>query len=277
MKKSKRVVFLAFMILMFGGSVISNAISKASAASSSSDRNVALIVQGNSDKRFLRDTFEMSKTLREEYGFSNIYSIGPSTPGFSVAKILTMINTIANTRSYDQVVIFWAGHGNIDRFAVNTEVLYANQLDNALDAISCEKMIIFLGPCHSGSFIDNLNDNQNRAIYTSCAYNQIAFSYYSHSLWTWGIYSGLDFDLDGHDVDTNNNGLISLKELHDYSDDFIREKYVDYVFDPNADDDLLKIVDPMSIPQTPQRWVGSSFGSDSNFYLGTSGQVIDPR
>ncbi len=62
-------------------------------------------------------------------------------------------------------------------------------IDDALDDITCGEIYIFLGPCHSGSFIDDLEDEQNRAIYTSCSSGESSYATYEedHSVWDWAI------------------------------------------------------------------------------------------
>jgi len=224
----------------------------------------ALVVGGETEERFTRDAFGMYNTLIDHYGFTDerIYLITTRTTidGSNVPRDrATSRDNIewatdqiaANCHSNDQVVIWWTGHGSIDEFATDADSITASQFDSYLDDISCEKMFIFLGPCHSGSFIDDLDDEENRAIYTSCKADQSGYlsSGSEHSLFPWATYRGLDADLDADDADTNDDGRVSLYELFNYCVDFV---------DDNT-----------SESQDPQRWVGSSF-ADAGYFIGDS-------
>jgi hypothetical protein len=118
----------------------------------------------------------------------------------------------------DNVIVWWTGHGQIDLFACPEYAsgITANELDNALDAITCKNMFIWLGPCHSGSFIDNLDDESNRAIYTSCATNEVGYASGDRSLWPYAIHQGLDPDMSAFLADTSSDGRVSLSELFNY-------------------------------------------------------------
>ena len=225
----------------------------------------ALIVAGETDERFTRDAFGMYNTLIDHYGFTadRIYLITPLTTidGESVprdratsrANVEWGTNQIENNAdSDDQVIIWWTGHGSVNSFETDSDYITASQFDDYLDDITCDNMFIFLGPCHSGSFIDDLDDEQNRAIYTSCTSSQSGYvtSDYEHSIYPWATYRGLDPDLDAAVADTNNDDSVSLFELYEFCVDFV---------DNNI---------PWYLVQDPQRWVGTSFYSDSFLFTG---------
>lgn len=222
----------------------------------------ALIVAGETDERFTRDALGMYNTLIDYYGFTDdrIYLITPldSIDGCSVprdrntnrANVQWGTDQIESyAGSDDLVVIWWSGHGRVDYFCTDSNGITARQLDNYLDDIICDKMYIFLGPCHSGSFINNLDDEQNRAIYTSCKEDQNGYVSYGggHSYFSWATYLGLNPNLNAVFADTNSDNKISLFELFNYCVNF---------------------VDTYTSNQDPQRWVGSTFGNDADAYFG---------
>jgi len=152
----------------------------------------------------------------------------------------------------DQVLIWWSGHGSVDSFDTDSDSISASQLDAALDDITCSEMYIFLGPCYSGSFIDDLDDEQNRAIYTSCQATEESHAQSPpshHSYWDWATYRAIDPDLNANDADENSDGRVSLYELYEYAYDFVT---------------IIQGYDD----QHPDRWVGTTIGLDDNDYIG---------
>ncbi len=225
----------------------------------------ALIVAGETDERFTRDAYGFYDTLIDHYGFTdeNIYLITPldTIDGTTVprdratsrANVEWATNQLENiVDSNDRVIIWWTGHGNVDIFGTDADTITATQLDSYLDDIICDEMFIILGACHSGSFINDLDDEQNRAIYTSCMADQEGYFLLGsgHSLYPWATYRGLDPNLNADDADVNNDNKVSLYELFNYCVDFI---------DDNLDHSIY--------PQDPQRWVGTAIGDDANSYI----------
>ncbi|MFX0204438.1 MAG: C13 family peptidase, partial [Candidatus Hodarchaeota archaeon] len=102
----------------------------------------------------------------------------------TVANFNWAVNQIASLAdSTDQVLIFWFGHGTNDTFwKINNygkadtppetdHDITASEFDSKLDTINCSEMIIIIESCYSGSLIDDLDDEQNRLIYTSSNYS----------------------------------------------------------------------------------------------------------
>ncbi len=224
---------------------------------------LALVVGGETEERFTRNAFGFYNTLIDHYSFEaeNIYLLttrttidGNTVPrdrATSSANVQWATNQLETADLNDQVIIYWTGHGGTDIISADGDLISASSFSSYLDDIDCGKMFIFLGPCHSGSFIDDLNDKQNRAIYTSCSTNQSGWGNGTHSFYPWLIYKGLDSDMDADDADTNNNNKVSLFELFNYCVDYINTLESQYNF-----------------TQDPQRWVGTEIGNDANAYIG---------
>ncbi|MFX1518142.1 MAG: carboxypeptidase regulatory-like domain-containing protein, partial [Promethearchaeota archaeon] len=232
----------------------------------------ALIVAGQYDRRFTIDAFAMYATLQNYYGFSSqkMYLLTPRTHHpisdnelpydrlTSKANVQWAIGEIAfYADADDKVLVWWTGHGGYDSMDTHTNTISAAEFAAALDSVICEEMCIYLGPCHSGSLIGDLNDKANRAIYTSCASNEGGHATYDHSYWPWATYNAIHPLVDYSDADDNSNGYISMFEIFDYAYDYITvtRGYTD---------------------QHPQRWVGADV-NDFNLYPGdgipTSGIV----
>ncbi|MHA1434164.1 MAG: carboxypeptidase regulatory-like domain-containing protein [Candidatus Heimdallarchaeota archaeon] len=226
----------------------------------------ALIVGAETEERFTRDAFGMYNTLMDHYGFSDerIYLLTtrstidstsvPRDRAATVDNVFWALDQLAlNVEPGDQVIIWWTGHGWYNLFTVDGENLWAYELDDELDDITCAEMDIFLGPCHSGSFIDNLDGEQNRAIYTSCKSTQSGWTNGYHSYFPWATYRGLDpgsgYEQEAEAADTNSNGRVSLYELFTFCVNFVSSSI------------------PSGESQDPQRWIGSSL-DDSSIYIG---------
>ncbi|MFX0208983.1 MAG: hypothetical protein ACFFDT_23565 [Candidatus Hodarchaeota archaeon] len=219
----------------------------------------ALIVSGSADNWSDHDAFNMFNTLIDYYnGFTNdsIYLITyhttdpvsgdpiPRDKESHVTNVWWAIDQIASSADLcDQVVIWWIGHGTVlegeEVFGCpadpEDDVVTSTNLDNALDAINCREMFIYLGPCYSGAFIDDLEE-ENRAIYTSCSSFQRAHvnPTKTHAYWSWATYLSLNDN--APDADDNNDNRVSLWEI------FVYSKWRVLVYW-----DLEK--------QTPQRWI----------------------
>ncbi|MFX0091970.1 MAG: hypothetical protein ACFFBD_09425 [Candidatus Hodarchaeota archaeon] len=226
----------------------------------------ALIVAGL-EPRHVTDALGMYDTLTNFYGFTEdtIYLITwplyrgsrriPRDGQLSHTNIGWACGQIANRAGYgDQVVIWILSHGETDSFeSGQAESTSAEDFDGWLDGITCSKIYIFLGCCHSGGFIEFLNDTQNRAIYTACRSNELANAETVHSSWAWATYRALNSGTGPHsnaeEADVNNDNRVSLNELFNWAYDYITvtKGYTD---------------------QHPKRWLGSSIGSDTDEYIG---------
>ena len=235
----------------------------------------ALIVAGAGEQRFTHDAHQMYNTLAIYYGFnpSNIYLLTPYDVDpvsgqtvyrdniTSVLAVEWALNEIAmKADGDDQVVIWWTGHGGFyvdasnnivdGMFETYTDAMGSDHLDILLDNIFCDHMYIFLGPCHSGYWIDDLNDEPNRAIYTSCDWDETGEAYSSHSYWPWATRRAIDPNANAVNADDDNNGKVSLWELFEWADHWVRVT--------------------QDCNQHPQRFVGLgvAYGSDFYKYLG---------
>ena len=231
----------------------------------------ALVVAGETEERFTRDAFGMYNTLIDHYGLtdSRIYLITPldSIDNINVPRdkatsrsnVEWGTNQIENNAIVeDQVIIWWTGHGSVDSFATDSDSISASQLDDYLDDITCDRMFIILGPCHSGSFINDLNAEINRVIYTSCESTQSGYvtDDGKHSLFPWASYRALDPQMNADDADVNDDDSVSLLEMFDYCVYFV-------------DDYILNVLQPLypgyTFQQDPVRW--PSTGTADNFYF----------
>ena len=235
----------------------------------------ALIVAGGDEQRFTHDAYNMFKTLTLYYGFylPNVFLLTPhatdsvsgqTVPRDAVTSVLQVewaINQIAMmSDADDQVVIWWTGHGGFmvgpndviieGQFQTHADAIGAPHFDTLLDGILCKYMYIFLGPCHSGYWINDLNDEPNRAIYTSCRWDEVGWATDDHSYWPWATRKALDPSLSASSADDDSNGKVSLYELYEWADHWVRVSQ-----DKN---------------QHPQRFVGQgvSYGNDLYRYLG---------
>lgn len=231
----------------------------------------ALVIGGGPEKRFNDDSQGMFNTLQNFYSFDqyghNIWylSVGTSDDrdrAVSKANIEWAIGEIdAVSTSIDHVYVWITSHGYEDYFQTGeyweTSKMSASELDSALDDITCQVMYIFLGQCNSGTFIDYLDSETNRAIYTSCDDDEGGHATNDHSLWPWFTYRSLTSDVfggDAEEADVNSNYCVSLDELFDWCYDEI----INYYPPEHQEYDT----------QHPQRWIGSSIGSDTNDYIG---------
>ncbi|MFX0065453.1 MAG: C13 family peptidase [Candidatus Hermodarchaeota archaeon] len=244
----------------------------------------ALIVAGSNENRFTHDAFCIYNTLIDHYNFTDhqtyLLTHHPSTwegelpypeqygdppipwvyiPRDAVTSLTSIewaVSQIADqVKPDDQVIIWWTGHGtNESGGLVDTghpdDYISPTQLDNILDVIKCRQMIIFLGSCFSGAFINELKE-ANRIIYTASRENETSHaSVVAYSVWNRAIYHALDPDFSAYTADTDSNGRISLWEVYDYANTVILNKFDD---------------------QHPQRWVGLNFSmnnrSDAHEYI----------
>ncbi|MHA2253468.1 MAG: carboxypeptidase regulatory-like domain-containing protein, partial [Candidatus Kariarchaeaceae archaeon] len=236
----------------------------------------ALIVAGGDEQRFTHDASLLYNTLWMNYGYSSSDMIlltphandpvtgdpVPRSAQTSATSVEWAINQIASMADGDdQVVILWTGHGHYllngmtgdiieGRFQTHDDEIGSTEFDSWVDGIFCNDLFIFLGPCFSGYWIGELNDEPNRAIYTSCRWDENGWATNTHSYWPWGINRALNPNLSASSADDNNNGGVSLYELYEWVDHYVR-----VTKDAN---------------QHPQRFVGNgiSYGNDLNRYIG---------
>lgn len=233
----------------------------------------AIILGGGTEDRFTHDARGMYLTLTNHYGFTpeNTYLLTcesmdwvsnvpvPYDAITSLSSLTWAVNDITSKADIeDEVIIWWTGHGGYYRsestgeildvsFSLNGDWITGTYFNTLIDGITCNRMYFFLGPCHSGYWIEDLWGKGNRVIYTSCDWDEIARAFYEHSYWPRATKRTLDPAYDADEADWNNDNRVSLKELYDYA-----LYWVQIVKNKN---------------QHPQRWV--SYGmSDSGLYIG---------
>jgi hypothetical protein len=113
-------------------------------------------------------------------------------------------------------------------------------------------MYVIISACKSGTIIDDIDDEQNRIVYTSCnsTENGKVFPDLASSLFPNGTIKALDPDYNASDADDNSDGKVSLYEIFDFAYDHVQYWVEYYEFES----------------QTPQRWVGTSV-NDSTSYI----------
>jgi hypothetical protein len=151
-------------------------------------------------------------------------------------------------------LIWWVGHGseNSAQTGQPGTSMSAGELDLALDMIGCHEMYIFLGMCHSGSFIDDLTDYDhyrdpdNRIIFTACKNNESSHvgtndQGKSISRWSYQTMRAIDPDYKASDADFTNDNRVSLYEIFEFAYDYCKSV------------------------QTPQKWIGDAIDWENYF------------
>ena len=240
----------------------------------------ALIVAGSTDNHFNRDAYVMYETLFQHYSFkeSRMYLITSLSyiDGFSIPRdyaasqsnVEAACNEIADdVTQNDDVLVYWRSHGNMYepflspyyvKLDCGSDEVTRSELDNALDVISCNRMLVMIGSCYSGYFIGGgMDNNNNRAILTSSRSTELSWTMpgYTYGYWNYGIIRALDPDENADDADDDNNGRVSVLELFEYAYDYVKSE------DPF-------LINNNYYYQNPQIWIGSGFGSASGVYLG---------
>ena len=157
----------------------------------------AVIVCGFND---LPDTFDEDTegiySVLKSLGIddSHIYFLSPHTGHTGVDALNTIENVqwainevAAKSGVNDKVLFFYSSHGGVDGLVCSTGTsggtIYAGDLDNWLDGITCKEMAIIVEACHSGSLIGKYSDGTfvpaesdltadgetNRVIFTSAS------------------------------------------------------------------------------------------------------------
>lgn len=227
---------------------------------------LALIIAGSSEERYNIDAIFMQETLIDHYNFdssgNNIYllsvfNLPERDREATVDNVNWAIGEIASkSSSIDQVLVFILSHGSTNwiKIGFEWEGMSAGELDNSLDTIICKYMYIFINTCKSGSCIPYLNDNDNRAIYTSSDASHLTsegyFTWWGHNVVASLIPGTGEYEL-AEEADTNSNSKVSLYEMYVWAK---------------------SVIDEMYPSQNPLRWFGSALGSgdfpDTNHYLG---------
>ena len=152
----------------------------------------ALIVAGSSDERFNNDAYLLYNTLIDHYSYSasRIFLITqlssfdgntiPCDRPASQANVEWACDEIDSLVSVnDDVMVLWSSHG-VDHSTYSTlqcgsDEMTRSELDNALDDITCNKILVMIGSCYGGYFIGGgMDDETNRAILTACSSSELS-------------------------------------------------------------------------------------------------------
>ena len=242
----------------------------------------ALIVAGSTDERFNHDAHLMYNTLINHYSYeaSRVFLLTdlssydgitiPRDDDVSQSIVEDACNDIDSlTTSNDDVLVFWVGHGTQTKLFgaiiycaldCGSSWMTRAELDDALDGITCNRMLVMIGSCYSGYFTQGvMNDENNRAIFSACGVSESSwgFEYSSgstgHCYWNYAIIRALSTSAASADDDSNNR--ISVDEFTEFASDYINSiEPIEY-----EGDDYY---------QNPMSYIGTSFGSISGVYLG---------
>ena len=110
----------------------------------------------------------------------------------------------------------------------NLQRYYDYEMYNKLAAMDYDTILVTMGQCHSGGFVDNLDDLPNLVISTACSAGELSYAFedYTYYLlhWTAAVnneYPGWPVEYNGGapvDADDNADGLISALEAFNYAD-----------------------------------------------------------
>ncbi|NHJ87743.1 MAG: hypothetical protein FK734_19940 [Asgard group archaeon] len=209
----------------------------------------AIIVGVGEEPRFSIDAYNFYKTLSQWYGLKRINTklaiqmeeidgetiVDNIYTGISKNTVYGLFNGLQSTTN-DIVIIWWSGHGKAEG---SFEIVKGDEIEGKPEEkvydyefaqwlnIPCLQMYVFLGPCYSGTFLDDIGGVSNRAVYTSAQADSTGDPADDHSLFPWATYRGLHPYLDKELADNNSDGVISLYELFTYCEYFVL-KYKDY-------------------------------------------------
>ena len=132
-------------------------------------------------------------------------------------------------------VFFYSGHGDNeggfslslpgdtlrptedDQDGFQTVPLYASELKNLLDSVSCRMMTVILGQCYAGGFIDSLAA-PNRVILAACQPDEVSYGdnydVFLHNLTN--AFNECD-SLGAVNSDIDGNGRVTMKEAFEYA------------------------------------------------------------
>ncbi len=111
-----------------------------------------------------KDAADLSAVLKEKSElFANVHEFSLSNQNVSVQSISNLRSSLANTRPDDVVILFYAGHGLLDKdlnyFLATFDVNFKDPAENGLpyealsgllDKIQARRKVIFIDACHSG-------------------------------------------------------------------------------------------------------------------------------
>lgn len=137
------------------------------------------------------------------------------------SNISTVFNILQSQRSsISQLLVFITDHGDSGKICLwNNNTLSPSELDVELDKLSEARIDIVMGQCYSGAFVAPLSSN-NRTIATACTAGQLSYAAgyftYDHFL-HWWTFANSQFNYTASLMDTNSDGMYSLKEIFNYA------------------------------------------------------------
>jgi hypothetical protein len=188
-----------------------------------------------------RDSKIMDQTLRKYYGYNDSmiwkYEKGAATFK-NFKKAVNEITALSDAN--DTIYFNFAAHGNPGYLQFNDGIHYYSEIDGWLDNITCDRMIVSIDACFSGSAISPLNDGDNpapRVIYTACKEDEESDGTF-HAKFTDALgFSPLEHDVADSDFGTRDglgNGYVSVREAFLYAADYV-SKWCDVDNDGNCD------------------------------------------
>ncbi|MBR5655420.1 MAG: hypothetical protein IKW98_01865 [Prevotella sp.] len=129
----------------------------------------------------------------------------------SLSNILTSIDTLfiytidhgGRTSGHSAYLYLWN--------SIITDVDFAQEVEK----VNAGKIIVCMGQCYSGGFIDNL-EASNRVIMTACRYDEVSFT--SNGIYDDFVYHWTSAINGAVGTDTNNDGFVSVEEAFTYAE-----------------------------------------------------------
>lgn len=139
----------------------------------------------------------------------------------------SLTNLAERLTADDSLLLFLIDHGGSDgrqqsyAWMWNSERLYDLELATLLNAFHVASMVIVIGTCHSGGFIDDLR-GENRIIVTSCAESEQSWACndrpYDEFVYQWTCaIAGHDTEGNTVNADSNGDGYVSMAEAFYYA------------------------------------------------------------
>ena len=209
-------------------------------------------------------TFDSSPLDLDGDGVNDVYLSATRSNLFSVFNDLSEIIT-----EDDNLFIFIDGHGGQVTgmqtyfFLWNEEKLYDYEFASMLNNLSAKQVNVFMEPCNSGGFIDDLQAS-NRTITTACRYDEASTftinSGYNDFAYLWITANrGLSASGTSVNADFNDNGTVSFSEAYTYACFFSsRPEHPQFSSLSSAKGEYASLYNPFI--------VGTTYVCDSSFY-----------
>jgi hypothetical protein len=187
------------------------------------------------------DSKNMDKLLRTRYGYNDsmIWKYEKGAASFTnFKKSINQITALSDEN--DTIYINLAAHGDVGYLKFSDGWHYYTEIDDWFDNITCNRMIISIDACHSGSAISDLDDGDNpapRVIYAACKADEESDGTF-HLKFTDGLglsrleYPVVDENFGSHDG--SGNGYVSVRESFLFAAEYVHN-YLDVDLDNNLD------------------------------------------